>query len=101
MEPYLEGYFTNIVHTFRWMLSFLQLSDKQREDLEELYRQTGAKRAVEARLLNFLSYNYYHMPMYAKPGMVWFWAQVQLTFCENLNCHLFFKLYKISMFQAQ
>lgn len=46
------------------------LTEKQRENLTDLYQQTGAKRAVEARLLNFLSYNSYHLPMYAKPGMV-------------------------------
>ncbi|XP_052767765.1 cilia- and flagella-associated protein 61-like [Mya arenaria] len=48
----------------------MPLSEKQRGELEGLYAQTGGKRAVEARLLNFLSYNYYHLPMYAKPGMV-------------------------------
>ncbi|XP_052270971.1 cilia- and flagella-associated protein 61-like [Dreissena polymorpha] len=48
----------------------MPLSEKQRGELEQLYGETGAKRAVEARLLNFLSYNYYHLPMYAKPGMV-------------------------------
>ena len=52
-------------------LSFFQLNDKQRDELNEIYKESGAKRAVEARLLNFLSYNYYHLPMYAKPGMVW------------------------------
>ncbi|XP_053397247.1 cilia- and flagella-associated protein 61-like [Mercenaria mercenaria] len=48
----------------------MPLSDGQRDELQQLYKSTGAKRAVEARLLNFLSYNYYHLPMYAKPGMV-------------------------------
>ena len=51
-------------------LYLFQLSDSQRGELVELYKKSGAKRAVEARLLNFLSYNYYHLPMYAKPGMV-------------------------------
>ncbi|KAH3859190.1 hypothetical protein DPMN_101906 [Dreissena polymorpha] len=41
----------------------MPLSEKQRGELEQLYGETGAKRAVEARLLNFLSYNYYHLPM--------------------------------------
>lgn len=48
----------------------MPLSDGQRGELLQLYKSTGAKRAVEARLLNFLSYNYYHLPMFAKPGMV-------------------------------
>ena len=51
-------------------LNILQLSVSQREELTDIYKKSGAKRAVEARLLNYLSYNYYHLPMYAKPGMV-------------------------------
>ncbi|XP_064599733.1 cilia- and flagella-associated protein 61-like [Liolophura sinensis] len=43
---------------------------KQRQELRDYYIQSGCKRAVETRLLSFLSYNYYHLPMYAKPGMV-------------------------------
>ncbi|GFR98710.1 cilia- and flagella-associated protein 61-like [Elysia marginata] len=46
------------------------LNDQQRKELLMAYVSTGAKRAVETRLLNFISYNYYHLPMYAKPGMV-------------------------------
>ncbi|KAK7103337.1 cilia- and flagella-associated protein 61-like [Littorina saxatilis] len=46
------------------------MSDSQREQLLEAYKSTGSKRAVETRLLSFLAYNYYHLPMYAKPGMV-------------------------------
>ena len=48
----------------------LQLSEGQRKNLHELYADTSVKRAVETRLLSYLSYNYYHLPMYAKPGMV-------------------------------
>ncbi|KAL4238233.1 Cilia and flagella associated protein 61 [Mactra antiquata] len=48
----------------------MPLSDGQRKELLDVFQSTGAKRAVEARLLNFMSYNYYHLPMYAKPGMV-------------------------------
>ena len=47
-----------------------QLSEQQRKELLMAYVSTGAKRAVETRLLNFISYNHYHLPMYAKPGMV-------------------------------
>ncbi|KAK7506986.1 hypothetical protein BaRGS_00001837 [Batillaria attramentaria] len=46
------------------------LADEQRQKLMEKYKSMGCKRAVETRLLSFLSYNYYHLPMYAKPGMV-------------------------------
>ncbi|CAL1535687.1 unnamed protein product [Lymnaea stagnalis] len=45
-------------------------SQDHRKELMLAYVATGAKRAVETRLLNFISYNYYHLPMYAKPGMI-------------------------------
>ncbi|XP_064621787.1 cilia- and flagella-associated protein 61-like isoform X2 [Lineus longissimus] len=48
----------------------LMLSKANRSRLTNDFKESGAKRAVETRLLSFLSYNYYHMPMYAKPGMV-------------------------------
>ena len=48
----------------------LQLSKEERKNLTGEYADSGAKRAVETRLLSFLTYNYYHLPMYAKPGMV-------------------------------
>jgi len=48
----------------------LKVSLQQRATLREDYSKTGQRKAVEARLLSFLSYNYYHLPMYAKPGMV-------------------------------
>ncbi|ESO85404.1 hypothetical protein LOTGIDRAFT_107567 [Lottia gigantea] len=48
----------------------MSLNSKQHDELNEIYKLSGAKQAVETRLLNFLSYNYYHLPMYAKPGMV-------------------------------
>ncbi|BFZ07341.1 hypothetical protein BsWGS_10380 [Bradybaena similaris] len=47
-----------------------ELTDSQKRELMVAYISTGAKRAVETRLLNFICYNYYHLPMYAKPGMV-------------------------------
>ena len=46
------------------------MSKEQRKSLVNDYREFGFKRAVETRLLSFLSYSYYHLPMYAKPGMV-------------------------------
>ena len=53
------------------MVSVLfQLSKAQRKNLSDDFGESGAKRAVETRLLSFLTYNYYHVPMYAKPGMV-------------------------------
>jgi len=48
----------------------LQLSDSDRKNLHEIYADSSVKRAVETRLLSFISYNYNHLPMYAKPGMV-------------------------------
>ena len=55
---------------------------------------SGAKQAVETRLLNFLSYNYNHLPMYAKPGMVWVWYVKLLTFLQkkNLSLKKFFQI---------
>ena len=38
--------------------------------LKTRYASSGVKRAVETHLLSYLNYNYYHLPMYAKPGMV-------------------------------
>jgi len=38
--------------------------------LRDRYVSSGSKQTVETRLLSFLTYNYYHLPMYAKPGMV-------------------------------
>ncbi|XP_019642271.1 PREDICTED: cilia- and flagella-associated protein 61-like [Branchiostoma belcheri] len=48
----------------------LVLSKEQRRHLVDNFKDSGAKRSVETRLLSYLSYNYYHLPMYAKPGMV-------------------------------
>ncbi|XP_070577295.1 cilia- and flagella-associated protein 61-like isoform X2 [Ptychodera flava] len=48
----------------------LQLEKKDRKFLNDAYEEGGYKRSVETRLLSFLSYNHYHLPMYAKPGMV-------------------------------
>jgi hypothetical protein len=46
------------------------MNESQKQQLMKIYQVTGTKRAVDTRFLNFLSYNYYHLPMYAKPGMV-------------------------------
>ncbi|CAG2250100.1 Cilia- and flagella-associated protein 61 [Mytilus edulis] len=46
------------------------MNESQKEQLLKIYQETGTKRAVDTRFLSFLSYNYYHLPMYAKPGMV-------------------------------
>ncbi|XP_038072321.1 cilia- and flagella-associated protein 61-like [Patiria miniata] len=48
----------------------LELEKRERKYLEEQFETSGNKRSLETRLLSFLSYNYYHLPMYAKPGMV-------------------------------
>ncbi|CAH1791581.1 unnamed protein product [Owenia fusiformis] len=48
----------------------LTISKSQRKQLDKDYLEGGAKRAVDTRLLSFLTYNYYHLPMYAKPGML-------------------------------
>ena len=49
----------------------LQLSKDQRSILTDSYVASTAKKAIEQRMLGFLSYNSYHLPMYTKPGMVW------------------------------
>ncbi|KAK2147285.1 hypothetical protein LSH36_561g01011 [Paralvinella palmiformis] len=48
----------------------LTIKKSQRKAIHDSYAQSGAKHAVETRLLSFLSYNYYHLPIYVKPGMV-------------------------------
>ncbi|KAK6176372.1 hypothetical protein SNE40_014672 [Patella caerulea] len=65
-----EGKETLEDHIRRLIDEEMSLSKSQQEELNEVYKSSGAKRAVETRLLNFISYNYYHLPMYTKPGMV-------------------------------
>lgn len=48
----------------------LALTKDQRRVLSDSYVASTAKKAIEQRLLGFLSYNSNHLPMYAKPGMV-------------------------------
>ena len=48
----------------------MAVNEEQKRALVEHYDQTGRRVIVEGRLLSYLSYNYYHLPMYAKPGMV-------------------------------
>lgn len=54
-----------------WLIYIFQLSKDQRRVLTDSYVASSAKKAIEQRLLGFLNYNSYHLPMYAKPGMVW------------------------------
>ena len=54
-----------------WLIYVFQLSKDQRRVLTDSYVASSAKKTIEQRLLGFLNYNSYHLPMYAKPGMVW------------------------------
>ena len=51
-------------------LLFLQLSKVQRDSLGKAYKTSRSRRLIEQRLLSFLNYNNYHLPMFAKPGLV-------------------------------
>jgi len=53
-----------------WTFCFVQLSDDHKNKLKARYLNSGTKRAIETHLLNYMTYNYYQLPMYAKPGMV-------------------------------
>ena len=73
-EKLLPGWdlrFRNYATGFVLMDRFfcLQLSKDQRRVLTDSYCASTAKKAIEQRLLGFLNYNSYHLPMYAKPGM--------------------------------
>jgi len=46
------------------------LSEFQRDTLGQIYNKSRSKRLIDQRLLSFLNYNNYHLPMYAKPGLV-------------------------------
>ena len=48
----------------------MAINKAQRSTLANHYEQTGRRVDAEGRLLSYLCYNYYHLPMYAKPGMV-------------------------------
>jgi len=48
----------------------LVIDEGQRDLLSKHFEATGQRRQVEKRLLSFLNYNKYHLPMYAKPGMI-------------------------------
>jgi len=48
----------------------LVLSSTQRANLQDNFTGSGYKGLSEKRLLSFLGYNQYHLPMYAKPGLV-------------------------------
>lgn len=47
-----------------------KLASQQKQAAHMRFEEDGFKRNIETRLLSLLSYNYYHLPMYAKPGMV-------------------------------
>lgn len=60
-----------LIRLFVYLLIYIfQLSKDQRRVLTDSYVASSAKKAIEQRLLGFLNYNSYHLPMYAKPGMV-------------------------------
>eukprot|EP00112_Aurelia_sp_Birch-Aquarium-sp1_P001004 Seg1097.5 transcript_id=Seg1097.5/GoldUCD/mRNA.D3Y31 product="Cilia- and flagella-associated protein 61" protein_id=Seg1097.5/GoldUCD/D3Y31 len=46
------------------------LLKEQRDLLQDIYVTSRSKGLIQQRLLSYLSYNNYHLPMYAKPGMV-------------------------------
>jgi len=48
----------------------VQLNEGHKGMLRARYLNSGTKRAIETHLLNYLNYNYYHLPMYAKPAML-------------------------------
>ncbi|KAK3713004.1 hypothetical protein QZH41_014115 [Actinostola sp. cb2023] len=48
----------------------LVLSKDQRRNLTDAYVASSARKAIEQRLLSFMSYNAYHLPMYATQGLV-------------------------------
>ncbi|KAF5399763.1 hypothetical protein PHET_06415, partial [Paragonimus heterotremus] len=47
-----------------------EIKPSEVEQLKAVYLNDGYKRAVEERLLNFISFNYNLLPMYAKPDLV-------------------------------
>ncbi|XP_061443815.1 cilia- and flagella-associated protein 61 isoform X3 [Rhineura floridana] len=48
----------------------LALIERPKTYLKRFYKQNVYKRLVEKSILNYLNYNYYHLPMYAWPGIV-------------------------------
>ncbi|KAF7256800.1 hypothetical protein EG68_06715 [Paragonimus skrjabini miyazakii] len=47
-----------------------EIKPSEVEQLKAVYLNDGYKRTVEERLLNFISFNYNLLPMYAKPDLV-------------------------------
>ncbi|XP_063728572.1 cilia- and flagella-associated protein 61-like [Symsagittifera roscoffensis] len=48
----------------------MEMKSGEWNKLMKEFQSGGYKKSVETRLLAYLSYNYYHLPMYAKPGML-------------------------------
>ncbi|XP_066929118.1 cilia- and flagella-associated protein 61-like [Clytia hemisphaerica] len=46
------------------------LKQEQRKHLEDVFIGTRCKNTIRERLNSFLNYNKYHLPMYARPGML-------------------------------
>lgn len=48
----------------------LELSEKPQQYLQRVFEDSIYKPLVERSILDYLHYNYYHLPMYAWPGVV-------------------------------
>jgi len=46
------------------------LPSEQRKHLEDIFTGTGCRETIRERLNSFLNYNKYHLPMFARPGML-------------------------------
>jgi len=62
--PSIEAMVNNLVEEDEF------INDSQRDALTKHFNEIGQRKAVEKTLLSFINYNYYHLPMYAKPGMI-------------------------------
>lgn len=49
---------------------FVQLTDAHRRELREFFESRGVKSTLEKRLLGFLHFHYYQLPMFARPQML-------------------------------
>ncbi|ELK03925.1 hypothetical protein PAL_GLEAN10024009 [Pteropus alecto] len=48
----------------------INLKEKPRKYLKRVFQETIYKTLVEKSILDYLHYNYYHLPMYAWPGII-------------------------------
>ncbi|XP_078714752.1 cilia- and flagella-associated protein 61 isoform X1 [Lampetra fluviatilis] len=48
----------------------LSLLEGGPQSLDEQFKKLGYKKAVETRLISYLQYNHYHLPMYFRPGII-------------------------------